>query len=629
MTDSRSDRGTADLETRDKQKSHREVRRCPTNLPHAMPLRPSAALTSVAAIFIAALAILLRLPACGESFWVDELHSAWAIWSDWQEIAGRAERGNQTPWYFYVLWCWRHFVGDSEIALRLPSVIATALASAVLVAGGARNGGGLLGGIIAGLLMAVDRNAIFFGTEARPYAGVILAVAAAAWAGVEIRGVEIRGVGVAGPAAGSAVAGSSARRGAWWARGGLLLACFMGFLWHATAAIPLAALATALFAWPRGKWQPHGSLLGGNGTTRGWGERCRSQSFSAYDYLAVVAVMVLVLWINADVIFRVWSERSQWSAFGRPRAFRELWTIWPWTWLVLLPVGLWSAVHGLRSWTHRLWNRIRGERRQSILADQAVAVLLAPILAAAVLATAIAWVVSCLDIAPIWHRRFMVGVLPLLCWTAGGYWGASVKLIAARIPWPKQSASSFAAAAVKLSLLGLVAAVAVGGLMFSQGTLPKLIAGDRVLVSRGEDWRGAVAFLQRHRRPSDPVFVAAELLESTALDPQQGGSPEPSPRMLEYLRYPVSGPYPVEDAIPLGRQAEPIRRKVFHELHRRERMSSPGSVWVLLRNGQPQSLAVLSGGDTDTGDTVSLADSLAMHPFGGVTLVQISAAASE
>lgn len=600
MTDSRRDRGR---KTPGRRKGDKENCSSPAELSVTGPLRPAVTTTLAAALAAAIVAILLRVPVCGESLWVDELHSAWAVWGEWREVAVRAAWGNQTPWYFYVLWGWRNMVGDSEIALRMPSVLATALASTVLVVGVARNGGGLLGGAIAGLLLAVDRNAIFFGTEARPYAGVILAVATAAWAAAELRSAELRSpeLGEAERSAG----GSSSGGGVWWPRFGLLLACFVGFLLHATAAIPLAVLATTLFVWPLGG----GEARAARGI-RGWGGLFGPRPFSVYVYLAVVAVMGLVLWINAEVIFRVWSERSQWNAFGRPRSFRELWTIWPWIWLVLVPCGVWIAA--------RVWSRPRGFSSRR---------LLDPILAAALLATAVAWAISCLDIAPIWHRRFMVGVLPLLCWAAGGYWGASLPVgrvcnLPVAIFGRLRTSPTFA----------LFAAVAVGGLMFSQGTLAELLAGDRVLVHRGEDWRGAVAYLNQHRRPSEPVFVAAELLESTALDPPpkelSEKSPEPSPGMIEYLRYPVSGPYGVEDAIPLGRQAASMRHAMIAEAGRRERVPEPVRGWVLLRRGESQSRAILAG-NFGAADSEPRVEPLAVYSFGGVTLVRFSVIANE
>lgn len=77
---------------------------------------------AVAAVFVAA--VLIRLPACYESFWVDELHSAWAVWDGIDQVQPRAAAGNQTPVYFFGLWFWRQLVGRSEVALRMSSVLA-------------------------------------------------------------------------------------------------------------------------------------------------------------------------------------------------------------------------------------------------------------------------------------------------------------------------------------------------------------------------------------------------------------------------------------------------------------------------------------------------------------------------
>ena len=53
----------------------------------------------------------LRIPSCYESLWLDELHSAWAVWDGLGEVATRAELGNQTPFYFFGLWLWKELVG--------------------------------------------------------------------------------------------------------------------------------------------------------------------------------------------------------------------------------------------------------------------------------------------------------------------------------------------------------------------------------------------------------------------------------------------------------------------------------------------------------------------------------------
>ncbi len=82
--------------------------------------------------------------------------------------------GNQSPFYFIGLWFWRQIVGDSEVGLRFSSMLAVAASSVVLTVGVARWTKSFAAGVMAGLVIALESNAIFFGTELRPYAFVIL-----------------------------------------------------------------------------------------------------------------------------------------------------------------------------------------------------------------------------------------------------------------------------------------------------------------------------------------------------------------------------------------------------------------------------------------------------------------------
>src|SRR5690606_21218915 len=129
----------------------------------------------------------------------------------------------------------------------------------------------------------------------------------------------------------------------------------------------------------------------------------------------------------------------------------------------------------------------------------------------AVATTAVVWVASWGDIAPLWHIRYLAGVLPLLYWTTGGFWGVAMQV------W-SESDGAMSRRRLRIVSQWLVVVVAVVGLMIDRGTLSRLATGTIVLVRRGEDWRGAVEFVQQHRRSGEPVFVAAGLLESSALD---------------------------------------------------------------------------------------------------------------
>src|SRR5438552_16858982 len=70
------------------------------------------------------LAAFLRLWHIQESLWVDELHTSWCLQGGLDEVAERATIGNQSPLYFYLMWAITSLLGESELTLRLPSLVA-------------------------------------------------------------------------------------------------------------------------------------------------------------------------------------------------------------------------------------------------------------------------------------------------------------------------------------------------------------------------------------------------------------------------------------------------------------------------------------------------------------------------
>ncbi len=123
-------------------------------------------------------AACVRVSILRESFWIDELHTAWTIDGSFAEIFSRAKMGNQGPAYFVVLWFWKHIAGMGEISLRLPSWFA-GVAIPAAIYGCVRKfdveePAKYLVPLFAALLAATDPYAIFYSQEARPYAWVML-----------------------------------------------------------------------------------------------------------------------------------------------------------------------------------------------------------------------------------------------------------------------------------------------------------------------------------------------------------------------------------------------------------------------------------------------------------------------
>jgi len=134
------------------------------------PSRP--ALT--AAVVITAIATFLRFWQAGESLWLDELHTAWCAVGSLSEVAPRAAIGNQSPLYFWFEWLLVQVFGPSEFMLRLPSLVAGSLLPLALFGLAWRWTQSNVVGLTAAALIAVDHTAIFYATEARPYALVQL-----------------------------------------------------------------------------------------------------------------------------------------------------------------------------------------------------------------------------------------------------------------------------------------------------------------------------------------------------------------------------------------------------------------------------------------------------------------------
>ncbi len=107
------------------------------------------------------------------SGWTNCTRPGWSP-AQWSDIAWRAEAGNQSPLYFYLVWGEVRLLGHHEWTLRLPSLLAgTVLIGAVWTL--VRHWtGSASAGLLAALLVAVNRDCIFFAQEARPYALVQL-----------------------------------------------------------------------------------------------------------------------------------------------------------------------------------------------------------------------------------------------------------------------------------------------------------------------------------------------------------------------------------------------------------------------------------------------------------------------
>ncbi|MEU4474487.1 glycosyltransferase family 39 protein [Micromonospora sp. NPDC023888] len=125
--------------------------------------------------------VLGRWRLTGPALWADELATWGAVrlsWSQLWQLAGSVD-AVLTP-YYALMKVYTAVAGTSTAALRLPSVVACAVATVVVTALGRRLGGAGTG-LLAGLLFAILPVTSRYAQEARSYALVILGAAVAVW----------------------------------------------------------------------------------------------------------------------------------------------------------------------------------------------------------------------------------------------------------------------------------------------------------------------------------------------------------------------------------------------------------------------------------------------------------------
>lgn len=501
------------------------------------------------AVCIATLALLIALLGSTESLWVDELHSSWSISGGPEAIAQRAAAGNQSSVYFWLLWGVDLALGrtlGSEFPLRLPSILAWACAIGLIAHGlmkresrsaAARSGPATLGlnrgewsmrllSVLAVVgWIALDRIQLFYATEARVYACVQL-VSLLNWL-IVVRLVS----SVAHNSPSNSLGPRDARRlqCVW-----LGLSLLLVYL-HLTAALAVAwqwslVLAVLLVAkrWP-------GALAVGS-----WG---------AIGGLLFLGSLPAVGWSRS-----VWNRREQWEAFAGDSSLESVLTIFPLSALFIpLLVGL--ALDRLPR-RDPASSQARGR-----LSDCAPAHWIWLVAALGPLATA--WLVTWLDIAPVFHRRFV---------------------IVSALPWVLLAASHWQS--IRQPAIKLATGVAVVvWLLLSQGTWQGWRHGMLVGWQRAEGWREATEWLDQRVAPEDELWCASGLIEGRDVALPLDAEAD------RYLSYPLRACYRVVDT--LGVSREP--RALVNDSSRwpeqwRDSDAGPirGKIWIVYRGSAAQ-----------------------------------------
>ena len=114
------------------------------------------------------------LIAATDPMWLDELHTSWVVAGELGDVYQRAQIGNQTPLFFWLTWATATIFGETELSLRLISLIAGT--ATIFVAGWVvfRWTGSTIAAATTSILIAFDAwfniHFIYHATEARPYA---------------------------------------------------------------------------------------------------------------------------------------------------------------------------------------------------------------------------------------------------------------------------------------------------------------------------------------------------------------------------------------------------------------------------------------------------------------------------
>ena len=443
-------------------------------------------------------AIFLRAPSCYESLWVDELHSAWCVWGTFDQIVERAEVGHQTPIYFWGLWLWKQVVGQSELGLRFSSVLATSAACAILTYFMIRRFQCIAGGFTSGMILAIEQNSIFFGTELRPYALIILLSTIGLACSLVLLG-KSRATGVVNP---------------WFF---MLGSIFLGLAIQPTSigaliCFPLFACSDQIL---RGEFKLKIPLL------RPW-----SLALSVLTIIGAIALLQRTLLDS-------WKSRELWSAFGKSETLSQILLMWNWNLLLLLPLVI-SAIalliFGFRS--------SKKEHRDLLFAAIGCTLI-------CILITSFYWLLSYPPITPLWHRRYLIALLPVFACLSG----LAVIFVSRTIG--KQSRQTTSRSLYfKSSILG---GILIGTLAWNQGITRTLHKYPIAYAKRGEHWREAIEYINQIASEKDKIWLSPGLIEERLYQRDESQSAETVDRranaanLEKYLLYPLCGPYRIHN----------------------------------------------------------------------------------
>jgi mannosyltransferase len=135
---------------------------------------------------IVAFAVICALPRLTHSLSIDEPFTANIIQLPWPQFYEAFKQDNAIVPHYALLKVWASLFGESEVALRLPSLMFFC-AAIVLIGLSGRKAFGWHGGLLAAALLASSIPlGTVYATNARPYAMVLFLMACAVWLGITL-----------------------------------------------------------------------------------------------------------------------------------------------------------------------------------------------------------------------------------------------------------------------------------------------------------------------------------------------------------------------------------------------------------------------------------------------------------
>ncbi len=501
------------------------------------------------------LATLLAVFASTESLWVDELHTSWAVSGQLADVGPRAREGNQSPLFFWPVWGLVQTLGffdlsptgalgpeadgvpaksvwtPAEAVLRLPSSVAWGLAVFACLMWAERALKGKPKIAIALLVwLLLDRIFLFYGTEARVYAWVQL-VALLGWMAIWRLPATLP-------------VPHKAHRTFWmgqwssfhWLLGIWRMAAICMLFLHITAG--LAVLWQAVV-----------------GTVVVY----RRQPTRLSDWSATLLVCGVAGAVALSFSDQAWERRAQWQSFAGDDSLSALLQLFPLA-TYLLPVAVARGLDWVLTRTSTASPSAVPDRPDAS-ANLFAGSLLWSVACFGPWLTA--WLVTAVDLAPIFHRRFVItSGLPLAML-------ATTQLVRIRRGW----------------LCWAAAACVTGGLIVGQGTLASWQSGQWIGWQRVEDWRGAANWLSGRIDPGDELWCASGLIEGHTVDVPL------APQLDRYLSFPLRGIYSVTASRSSGQFVEPhalvadsrLWKEQLDAAEQISRLSGLRVVWIVYR----------------------------------------------